>query len=292
MTVSVVIPTRDRKEMAEAAIRSVLQQTRPVEQIVVIDDGSAPSYANYLRTLSPMIEVHDCPVSRGASAARNLGLERVRGDHVLFLDDDDLVNARFVEDGLAVLDARKDVGAVTFLSDRIVATTGAAGADRSNPVEKAFLEERPITAFLRFLIPIHSTLVRRDAIGDLRFPEDLRQGEDTVFWIRLAARGCRFAFDPRVNASVRYHEGNTTRSRARYVEEIQPCYERLLAEGLLTDRDDAYLAHLKLAWFKVLTGRPGRLHHLAQLLRRPDLALRELGFWSGNLWRRPLKRDR
>ncbi|MEO8362145.1 MAG: glycosyltransferase family A protein, partial [Vicinamibacteria bacterium] len=44
-----MIPTRDRKEMAEAAIRSVLEQTRPAAQILVIDDGSAPSYTEYLR---------------------------------------------------------------------------------------------------------------------------------------------------------------------------------------------------------------------------------------------------
>jgi hypothetical protein len=134
--------------------------------------------------------------------------------------------------------------------------------------------------------------MKRSALGDCRFPEALPQGEDTYLWISLAAAGRRFVLDGRVYAFVRLHDGNITRSRRRYVSEIQLCYERLLADGLLTSPDDAFLAHLKLLWFKVLTCRPEGWRHLRPVLGSPGLLRRELVFWTANALRRWQKRFR
>jgi glycosyltransferase involved in cell wall biosynthesis len=305
-TVTVVVPTHNRPALLEAAVRSVLLQTRPVDQILIVDDGSDPANADQVQAvaaLSPTIElIHQSPAT-GVGSARNAGIERARGDFVLFLDDDDLIHPRLVEDGVARLAGRPDAGAVVFLYECIFTPSNLGShypaallfdyqrlpvhplrvADGGNPVPFATLERRPVTAFLRYLIPVHSCLVRRSAIGRQRFLPALKQGEDTHFWISLAAAGCRFLFDERVYAFVRRHHQNTTHSKARYVREIQACYERLLADGLLTAPDDAFLAHLKLLWFKTLSHRPGRARHLAHILAAPDQLLRETIFWLGNL---------
>lgn len=302
--VSVIVPTRDRPALVEAAVRSLLLQTRPVDQIVVVDDASTSTeHLATLRTLSPAIEIARHELPRGAAAARNTGLAHASGTHVLFLDDDDLIHPRLVEDGLLTLAARPEADVVVFLYE-CVYTPGSLCdeypvallfdyerlpvhplrlVDGGNPVSRMTLESRPVSAFLRFLIPIHSCLLRRSALGDARFPEALTQGEDTYFWISLAAAGRRFVLDDRVYAFVRRHPGNTTRSRTRYVEEIQACYERLLGDGLLTAPDDAFLAHLKLFWFKDVTHRPGRARHATAILTSPRLLLREAGFWLRNL---------
>ena len=69
--VTVIIPTRDRPVLLEAALRSVLQQTRRVDQIVVVDDGSSvPVSAQALARLSPVIELLRQDAARGVSAAR------------------------------------------------------------------------------------------------------------------------------------------------------------------------------------------------------------------------------
>lgn len=303
-SVSVVVPTRDRPALLEAAIRSLLLQTRPVDQIVVVDDGSSSTaHLGVVEALSPVIEVVRHGTSRGAAAARNTGLAHARGTHLLFLDDDDLVHPRLVEDGLSTFAARPHADVVVFLYECVYMPDSLGAAypvallfdyerlpvqplqlvDSGNPVPRQTLESRPVSAFLRFLIPIHSCLLRRSALGGALFPEALTQGEDTFFWISLAAAGRRFVLDDRVYAFVRRHPGNTTRSRTRYVEEIQACYERLLADGLLTAPDDAFLAHLKLFWFKGVTRRPGRLRHAISILTSPRLLLRELAFWTWNL---------
>jgi glycosyltransferase involved in cell wall biosynthesis len=296
--VSVIIPTRNRPSLLREAIASVLGQTRPVEQIIVVDDASdAPDWLPDIQGLAPSIEIVRQPRHGGVSAARNAGLDRARGKYLVFLDDDDLLEPHMVERGVSVLDGQRQSSGVFFRHQTVVlqdpasppscrrvggSRPGAHMANAENPVPRLTLAERPVTAFLRYLIPIHSGLIRRAAVADARFPEDLRQGEVPYVWISLAAAGRRFVLDEHAYAIVRRHAQNTTRSRSRYVVDIQPCYERLLADGLLAAADDAYLAHLKLLCFKTMTRhRVGP--HLAHVSRAPHRLAAELGFWTANL---------
>ncbi len=304
--VSVVIPTRDRPRLVAEAIESVLRQSHPVDQIVVVDDGTTNRLVGQvamLPELSSRIDLLRRETPGGPAAARNLGLAHASGDYVLFLDDDDLIHPHLVAEGLARLAASPTADMAVFryrcfwsageLSANDDAPVGGAAFTRraqtdrwENPVPSGVLEQRPASAFLRYLIPINSCFIRRSAVGNAQFPEALRQGEDTYFWISLARAGRRFVPAEPMYAYVRRHPGNLTRSRLRYAREIQACYEQLLADGLLEAADDAFLAHLKLLWFKCLTLRPGRLRHLHHVVASPELLARELMFWAGNLGRR------
>jgi glycosyltransferase involved in cell wall biosynthesis len=301
--VSVIIPTRNRPALLLAALHSVLRQTRPVDQIIVVDDGTdAREWPQAIEELSPLIEVIHRSPSEGVAAARNHGLGRARGNYLLFLDDDDLIDPRFVEQGLAVLGANPQAGGVFFRYRTVVLTVPHDGeipaeapalpwrlAIAENPVPRTTLEQNPVTAFLRYLIPIHSGLIHRATVGTARFPESLRQGEDTYFWISLAAAGKRFVLDEHAYAIIRRHAHNTTQSRAAYMCEIQPCYERLLADGLLSATGDSFLAHLKLLCFKILTGGASLRPNLAQAIRSPHRLASELGFWTRNFTTRLLR---
>jgi hypothetical protein len=113
--VSVIIPTRNRPALLRAALASLLQQSRPVDQIIVVDDASdSAEWIPAALAMSPVIEVVREERNRGVSAARNHGLDRARGDYLMFLDDDDLVAPRFVEQGLAVLAANPSADGVFF----------------------------------------------------------------------------------------------------------------------------------------------------------------------------------
>lgn len=90
LTVSVVIPTRNRSDLLRRALDSVLSQTYPPIDIIIIDDASEDSHAydrieeldfrvRYVRNEHPL----------GPSGARNAGIYLARGELVAFLDDDD-----------------------------------------------------------------------------------------------------------------------------------------------------------------------------------------------------------
>lgn len=82
--VSIIIPTHDRPVFLRRSLASALAQAGVTVEVIVVDDGSDPPAA---------VEGSDAVLvrtaNRGASAARNAGLERARGTHVMFLDSDD-----------------------------------------------------------------------------------------------------------------------------------------------------------------------------------------------------------
>ncbi|MCI5223514.1 MAG: glycosyltransferase family 2 protein [Candidatus Electrothrix sp. AR4] len=90
--ISVIIPTYNRAGFIDKAITSVLLQTFPCAEIVVIDDGSIDSTPEIVRRLAEQTQVKIRYVykeNRGASAARNQGIIKARHDILCFLDSDD-----------------------------------------------------------------------------------------------------------------------------------------------------------------------------------------------------------
>ncbi len=89
MRISVVIPTYNRAAAVREAIASVLVQTRPADEILVVDDGSTDHTAEVLADFGDRIRVIAQP-NGGVSAARNAGIGHATGDWLAFLDSDDV----------------------------------------------------------------------------------------------------------------------------------------------------------------------------------------------------------
>lgn len=98
--ISVVLATRDRPALFEEALDSVLAQTHPAIEVVVVNDGSSPAHlaaydAVWQRAAARLGERFQChslvhrPKGHGQSYSLNVGVSRARGSHVCFLDDDD-----------------------------------------------------------------------------------------------------------------------------------------------------------------------------------------------------------
>jgi len=86
--VSVIIPTYNRKDFLREAIESVMGQTFPNNEIIVVDDGSTDGTASSLEDLKSELLYH-CQPNRGVSAARNRGVALACGKYIAFLDSDD-----------------------------------------------------------------------------------------------------------------------------------------------------------------------------------------------------------
>jgi glycosyltransferase involved in cell wall biosynthesis len=89
-TVSAVIPTRNRPQLVQRAVRSALAQEYKDLEVVVVVDGPDHATENALAELSDRrLRVIILPKPVGAASARNLGVRAAWGDWVAFLDDDD-----------------------------------------------------------------------------------------------------------------------------------------------------------------------------------------------------------
>ena len=89
---TVVIPTRDRRLLVSETITAVMAQTHQDWELIVVDDGSTDDTREFLEALrDPRVRcvIRDSP--GGPSVARNAGLALARGEHIMFLDDDDLL---------------------------------------------------------------------------------------------------------------------------------------------------------------------------------------------------------
>jgi len=89
LRITALISTRNRCGFLRAAVDSVLAQTRPADEILIVDAGSTDGTAEYVRSLGNAVQY--LPLSHsGLAAARNAGLRHCTGNAVAFLDDDDL----------------------------------------------------------------------------------------------------------------------------------------------------------------------------------------------------------
>jgi len=95
-TVSVVIPCFNQGHYLREALQSVLAQTLPPAEIVVVDDGSTDNTAAIAREYSKVRCIHQR--NRGLASARNAGAAHTTGEHIVFLDADD----RLKPDALAI----------------------------------------------------------------------------------------------------------------------------------------------------------------------------------------------
>jgi len=190
--VSVIIPTRDRADVLGRAVRSVLDQTWPDLEVIVVDDGSSDGTGTVVTGFADeRIRLVRREGHIGAGAARNEGIRRARGDWIAFLDSDD----EWVPTKLARQMAR-------LKADRTGATVVYCQAE----LDDALTRRRFVVRLLPhegdtfdYLLagwspPTTSIfMVARAALlasggFDLTFP----CGEDYDLWLRLARGGNRF----------------------------------------------------------------------------------------------------
>jgi len=104
---SVIVPVHNAERYLPACLDSLVAQTRPVDELLCVDDGSTDGSAAIIERYArkhPAVRLMRGP-QRGAAAARNAGLERASGDWVAFADADDWLEPQMYERLLALAQA-------------------------------------------------------------------------------------------------------------------------------------------------------------------------------------------
>lgn len=103
MSVSVIMPTWNRKELLVKTLENVLGQTMPPKEVIVVDDHSTDGTIEHIRSLfkdGVIVVTND---RKGPGAARNTGLRYATGDYIKFFDSDDLMTVNTLETQVNVL---------------------------------------------------------------------------------------------------------------------------------------------------------------------------------------------
>lgn len=227
-TVSVILPTRNRAALLKEAMDSVLAQTYPDWELIVMDDGSTDAtratVEAYAARDSRIRYVHQ--VNQGLPKTRERSLAFVRGSYVAFLDDDDLYLPEKLACQVAFLEAHPEAGLVYSYVDVV---------DGEKRYRTTF-PERPALTFEELLdrctIQSHAVLVRKacfDRVGSFR--GDLKKSDDYEMWLRIA-RAYPIAFLPERVALYRFHATNMSHDRPGRYAASMAIYRGLLANGL------------------------------------------------------------
>src|SRR5262245_55624305 len=223
VSVSVVVPTRDRSRMLETALRSVLRQRDVELEIIVVDDGSTDDTPEVVEALEdPRIRLIRNQESTGPNAARNRGAAQADGEWIAFVDDDDLwAPAKLMRQVRLATDggfAWVYAGAVN-VDDRLRIIHGVPPPDPASVVA-ALPRSNPIPA------GASNVMLRRSlfmAAGG--FNEELRACEEWDLWLRLAQDGLPGQVSSPLVA-YRMHAGNAILDVASIVEGAK-AFERL-----------------------------------------------------------------
>ena len=219
-TVSVIVPAFNVAGFIAETIDSVLAQTYPDYEIIVINDGS-PDTAELESALQPymrkIIYLKQC--NKGAGAARNAGLRAARGEYVAFLDGDDLWLPTFLEDQLKFI--RRDGG-----YDLVYANAEWFGD--SVWLGKTYMDSDPSTGEVnlegllseRCLVITSGVLAKKAPIFNVGlFDESLRNSQDFDLWVRLSKHAsARMNYQRKVLLRHRAHPNSLASDSIRSVE--------------------------------------------------------------------------
>jgi GT2 family glycosyltransferase/tetratricopeptide (TPR) repeat protein len=264
-TLSTIIPTHNYAQYLGEALDSVAAQTLKPHEVIVVDDGSTDDTAEVVESrrasLPNLVFVQQ--EQRGASAARNVGAARARGDLLHFLDADNVLLPDFYLHLVSVLGAHPDHGAACC--QRFYRYGRSA---RRYAADRCWVRELPLLRAMEIDNPFDTslTLVRRGVFDDLGgFNEAFPIVQDVELAHRLVARG-PVEVSPERRVVYRLHgEGISNTDVATHVERL------LQAESVgQTDCDaygalcDTYLQY----WLAVFYEQAGRLDEAAERLAR------------------------
>lgn len=232
LRVSAVLPCYNGELWLEGAIDSIRTQTRPVHEIIVVDDGSADGSRDVARSSGARVIEH--PGNFGNGAARNTGIRAATGDAIAWLDVDDRWRPRHVEIVAGLLERTPDAaaafGAVQVFgsSDQLI----PGYVPMSGQAEEALVK-----AFHDWLHTTISAIVHRSALLAVGgFDEEERYAVDFDLWLRLA-RNHRFVATDEITADWRWHEAQLSSRKERQYAALYR-YRRRFLNGLSAAGDD------------------------------------------------------
>lgn len=237
--VSVIIPTHNRAELVEKAIKSVLAQTYTDHEILVCDDASTDNTPHVMESFKdPRIRYTRYEKNIGVIEVRNNAVMKSTGSYIAFLDDDDEWHPTKLEKQVSVLDDGPDNLGLVY--------TGVNSIDTSGRIVEITIHRFKGNVLNRLLfnsfVTTSSVVVKKqcfDIVG--LFDPEYQSASDNDMWIRIAEI---FEFDyvgePLINYLI------TQISISRNYINVTKGLERLIAKHnrLYVVRNRAYSNYL------------------------------------------------
>lgn len=246
--VSVIVPVYNVENYVRQCIESILAQTFTDWELLLVDDGTLDNSGcicdEYAQQDSRIRVFHK--KNGGVSSARNLGLENAKGKWITFVDSDDFIGPRYLE----------QLNASTIVSPKIDFVhcglqnyvNGEVSINQRYEINES---SDCATVFNKFRGLIVAKWFKRDIIikNKIRFDERMKIAEDYVFTVDYIRCIERYAFSDCIDYFYRIHQQSATRAKrtmddyAVALYEFQRSYETVetyIRERSISERDCLY----------------------------------------------------
>lgn len=181
--VSVVLPTRDRRDLLARAIESVQKQSYGNWELLIVDDGSVDGTAEFLAGLAGERVRCFRHHGAGACAARNVALAQARGDLIAYLDDDNMMHPAWLKSVVWGFEQRPE--ASVLYGAYLVDDAFRINRKRSGDLPRLFFLPYDHHAVARRNIADMGCIAHRAGLPEARFDESLREVGDWDLFLRL-----------------------------------------------------------------------------------------------------------
>ena len=229
--VSIITPCYNGERYLAETIESVLAQTYPDWEMLIIDDGSSDAsaavarrYADRDKRIIPMRQRN-----KGSAAARNKGIRYAQGQYIALLDADDLWQPRFLEKQIAFLREKQAVW--------VYCSYSRIDADSREILHPTIALDRITTKDMRVMnrIGCLSGLYDSAKYGKVYLREELKSiRDDYAYWYDIVALEDRAFGNPEVLAKYRVLSDSVTGKKLGLVAKQFAFYRRYLKESLFS----------------------------------------------------------
>lgn len=222
--ISAIVPIYNREAYLAEAIASILNQSMPPTEVIVIDDGSSDGGGEIAKSF-PAVRYH-YQTNQGVGAARNQGVRLATGDFFAFLDSDDLWSLDKLERQLAFFASNPNLDAVF----------GQVRQFFSPDLDEVIKQKTQIPLEVIPGYHVGAMLIRREAFFRVGwFETELKQGEFVSWYLRSLEAGLQIAMLPEIVMERRIHQTNQGRNpevdRREYARILKASLDRRRAAG-------------------------------------------------------------
>jgi glycosyltransferase involved in cell wall biosynthesis len=199
-TVSVVIPCYKYAHYLKECVDSVKNQTYPVHEIIVVNDGSPDNTSEIAKELGVILVEKE---NGGLSSARNAGIKVATGEYIMCLDADDKLVPGAIEEHVKLMLDHMTIAqcALMEFGERHVVMT---------PIQNTSLE-RVMGSNTIYCNAMFSKEMWQD-VGGYDESETMRLGyEDWEFWVNMLSHGCHVNTSDFIALRYRVHANNMTK---------------------------------------------------------------------------------
>jgi len=220
--ISVVVPLYNHERYIAAALESVLCQSEPAAEIIVIDDGStdgSTAVAQRYAERNPQIRLSRHP-NQGAHSAINTGVDMAGGEYVAILNSDDVYTPDRLRECAAVLTASKEIAAVASALEFVDDNGGAMRYTWYEQARDFYREVGDLGLALangNFIMTTSNLMVRRSVFAEVGRFLGLRYAHDLDFLLRLITAGKSIHVLEGAQLYYRLHAANTIKEDHRNV---------------------------------------------------------------------------